>query len=371
VRRGFLGAFFRAVGSPAYGVFSATATDVAPSPYPTPGTTLFGSSGYCDAVAKNGVSISTGMPVDATKLADIVNLGVKWTRSTLLPEFIDQSHIFGAGAYSYQTLDSSQCALLRNNIQPVIELDAGPVMYDATPGKYSPVQVPTYETATDFGQYCGVVAAHERATTGVSRYTMPGNEVNSDPTTFPGGVTQIAAYAKACYAAIKAAQPNAFVYGLELNMVYNINAPGFVQQLVALGCKYGTCYDGIDMHLYLPYPIPPNTTPCFPASGGNYDYQCVTAIRTAAGQPNLHILIGETAYMVPATVPSEAVKATAVVAEMEMFAADPNIDGVNYADVDECALYPSGEFAGGCLISTAGVKLPAYTALQALAQQYF
>jgi hypothetical protein len=196
---------------------------------------------------------------------------------------------------------------------------------------------------------------------------LPGNEVNTNPTLFPGGLAQIASYSRACYAAIKAAQPSAFVYGFELNMEYDVNAPGFVQQMLALGCGPGTCYDGLSIHLFLPYPIPSNTTPCFPASGGNYDYQCVTAVRTAAGQSALHVLIGETAFMVPSTVPTEAVKATAVVAEMEMFAADPNIDGVNYANVDECAFYPSGPFFGGCLVNTSGVKLPAYGALAALA----
>jgi hypothetical protein len=368
VRRGFLGAFYRAVGSPPYGVFSASATPVTPQPYPTPGTTLFGSSGYCDQVAANGVSISSGQPVDATKLSDIVNLGVKWTRMTLSATFIDQSHIFTPTSYSFLTLDAAQCAVERQGITPIVGLEAGPVDYDATPGTYSPITVPTYQTAADFGTYCGAVAQHENAVLGpVTRYSIPDNEANTDGTMFPGGASQIAAYTKACYAAIKAAQPKAFVYGLELNMSYNVGAPAFVAQLAALGCKTGTCYDGISIHLFMPYPIPAVATPCFPNAGGNYDIQCVTDIRTAAGNASLHVLIGETAFMVPSTVPDEATKALAIVGAMNLFAADPNIDGVNYANVDECALYPTGEFAGGCLIDVAGNQLPAYGALGALA----
>jgi hypothetical protein len=368
VRRGFLGAFYRAVGSPAYGVFSASATPVTPQPYPTPGTTLFGAAGYCDQVAANGVSISTGQPVDPTKLSNIVNLGVKWTRMTVSATFIDQSHIFTPTSFSFLTLDAAQCALERQNITPVVGLEAGPVDYDATPGTYSPTTVPTYKTAADFGAYCGAVAQHENAVLGpVTRYSIPDNEANTDTTMFPGGATQVAAYSEACYAAIKAAQPKAFVYGLELNMSYNVGATAFVKTLAGLGCKTGTCYDGISIHLFMPYPIPSTSTPCFPNAGGNYDIQCVTDIRTAAGNASLHVLIGETAFMVPSTVPDEATKALAVVAAMNLFAADPNIDGVNYANVDECALYPTGEFAGGCLIDIAGDPLPAYGALSTLA----
>ena len=99
--------------------------------------------------------------------------------------------------------------------------------------------------------------------------------------------------------------------------------------------------------------------------------QCVAAIRSAANAPALHLLISETEYMVPATVPDEATKAVATVAAMNLFAQDLNIDGAAYANVDECSEYPSGTFAGGCLINVNGSPLPAYTALQTLAHASF
>ena len=367
-RPGFLGAFFRAVGSVPYGVFSATAKLTAPKPYPSPSTNLFGATGYCDAVAANGVSISTGYPVDATKLADIVNLDVKWTRTLISTDFDDLSHLFGAGQFAFPDLDSAQCALARNTISPVIEIDAGPVQYNnANPPQFTPVQVPIYKTAADYGSFCGAVATHESETFGSARYSIPGNEVNSNPQLFPGGAAQVAAYAQACYAAIKAVQPASVVYGFELNMEANVNAPGFVGQLYALGCKVGTCYDALSIHLYMPYPVPPAGTPCFPNPGGNYSIQCIADIQTAAHAPAMHVLIGETAYMVPSTVPDEATKATAVVAVFKKFGQQNLVDGANYANVDECALYPTGYFSGACLIDVNGNKLPAYGALQTLA----
>ncbi len=371
-RAGFLGAFFRPEGSPPFGVFLANSAVNPPAPYPAPGGTLVGSSGYCDAIAANGFSIETGDVVDPAKLADIVNLGVGWTRTPAPQFFDDGSHIFGAGHYTFGDFDSAQCkSYAEHGIAPVVNLEAGPVEYNATPGTFSPQSYPQYQTAADFGQWCGVVAAHERsAFPSVTEFSLPGNEVNNNPTLFPGGPTQIAAYSEACYAAIKAANPSAFVYGFELDMDGSLNAPAFVRQMSSLGCRVGTCYDGIAMHLSLQYPIPAAGTPCYPNAGGEYGMQCVTDIETAAGG-NIHVLISETVYPVPAAVPDEATKALAVVAEFNAYAANATIDGVSYANVDECAFYPTGYFSGGCLISTSGAILPAYTALAQLAQRYF
>jgi hypothetical protein len=367
-RPGFVGAFFRAVGPVPYGVFSATATLTAPKPYPSPTTALFGAGGYCDAVAANGLSISSGYPVDATKLADIVSLNVKWTRTTVATAFDDLSHLFGAGQYAFADLDSAQCALARNNIAPVIEIDAGPVQYNgALLPQFVSTQVPIYKTPADYAAFCSAVATHETQTFGASRYSVPGNEVNTNPTLFPQGAAQVAAYAEACYKAIKAVQPAAIVYGLELNMEATSGAAAFVQQLYGLGCAVGTCYDALSIHLYMPYPIPPAGTPCFPNPGGNYDMQCITDIQTAAHAPTMHVLIGETAYMVPSTVPDETTKATAVTAAFTQLSAQSLVDGASYSNVDECALYPTGYFSGGCLIGVWGNKLPAYAALQTFA----
>ncbi len=373
VRRGFLGAFFRAIGAVPFGTLSATAPQVAPSPYPSPNTTLFGSSGYCDQIAANGVSISTGYVVDPTKLSDIVNLGVKWTRTPLGANLTDQSHVF-PGVYTWSDIDSTQCAEMRAGITPIIEIAAGNVSYDAINGVYSPTQYPNYQTASDFGAYCGAVAQHEsQIFTSVTRFLIPGNEVNTNPTTWPGGESQIAAYTQACYQAIKAVEPNSTVYGFELSMDASSvpNPTTFVQQEYNLGCKVGTCYDALSMHLYLPYTIPSAGTPCFPNTGGQYDLQCVTDMQTAAHAPTMHILLGETGYMVPSSVPDENTKATAIVAEFNLLAQNPYIDGANYSNVDECALYPSGNFMGECLIDVSGNILPGYTALASLAASEF
>ncbi len=198
------------------------------------------------------------------KLADITGLGVRWTRMPA-PQFIDDlTHVFGPGQYAWGNFDAAQCVTLADHgIRPVVNLEAGPVQYSTTLGLLPPQSVPLYQTPSDFGQWCGAVAAHERSTfPSVTQFSLPGNEVNTNSQLFPGGQAQIAAYSQACYAAVKAANPNAFVYGFELNMDGQVNAPGFVRQMAALGCGVGTCYDGIAMHLSLRYPVPPASTPC-------------------------------------------------------------------------------------------------------------
>lgn len=363
-RSAFAGAFFRPQGSPPFGIFAPQSNGIAPMPYPASAATMLGNTGYCDAISANGASIDGAFLVDANKLNNMIFLGARWSRMPA-PQFtVDTSHVFGAGNYAFASLDAAQCiSFLYHNVKPVINLEAGPVQYNATPGTFSPQMVATYKSASDFGEWCGVVAKHEHDVfPTVSQFSLPGNEVNSNPQLFPGGDAQIAAYSKACYAAVKAANPSAFVYGFELNMDGGLNAPGFVKRMAALGCKVNTCYDGISMHLTLRYPIPAPSTPCYPHAGGDYSMQCVTDIETASQVS--HVLISETVYNVPGNVPNEQTKANAAVAEFSVFAANPTIDGVLYANVDECASYPSGYFANGCLIDTSGNHLPAWNALQ-------
>ncbi len=363
-RAHFLGAFFRASGTPPFGVFSVYSKQEAPEPYPAPSSTLFGAHGYCDEVAANGLSISTGYLVDKAKIRNIVDLGVKWTRTSPSAFFDDTSHIFDH--YSFGDFDSAQCALARAGIVPTIGIDPGPVQYDAVEGQFSPKSRPIYPTAADFGTWCGAVVRHEtQIFTAVRRYTLPGNEVNSNDVGFPGGDAQIASYAQACYHAVKRVQPSAFVYGFELNMDARADPVGFVQRMYDAGCKQGTCYDGLSLHLSLRYPIATSGGSCRDGSVG-----CIAEIQAAAHAP-VHVLIGETVYVIPANVPDENVKATAIVAAMKAFAAQPDVDGVNYANVDECDLYPSGYFVNGCLVDSLGKKLAGYTALQALAKSAF
>jgi hypothetical protein len=372
-RPGFLGAMFRPTGTVPAGVFTTTSSFVAPRPYPTPGSVMTGSSGYCEQVAANGASLDGSFAVDATKLTNAIYLGARWTRMPV-PQFsVDNSHIFGPGQYAWGMIDAAQCqSLVYHNLKPVLGIEPGPVQYDSTPGTFSPTSVPSYQSAADFGQWCGAVATHEaQVFPQVTQYSIPASEANDpNPTMFPGGNAQIASYTKACYAAIKAANPNSFIYGFELNMDGQAGATQFVKDMYALGCKVGTCYDGIIMHLSLRYPIPTAGTPCYPNPGGDYSMQCITDIQNAAQSPAMHVLISETVYLVTSTVPDEQTKADAAVQALTTFAANPTVDGVSYANIDECGAY-TGYFAGGCLIDTSGNQLPAYGALQWLAIQHF
>ena len=372
-RANFVGAFYRPTGSPPFGAFASSAPKVQPNPYPTPGLVYTGTSGYCDRVAANGYSIDTGYPVDATKLNDMVSLGARFSRFTISAFDVDYTH--RSGGYNWAEVDSAQCnSFIKNGVAPIIGIEDGPVQYNSTPGTFSPQQQPDYATASDFATYCGAVAAHEAAAfPGVTKFSIPGNEINDStpPSDFPGGNSQIVSYTKACYSAIKAAYPSAYVYGFELNMDGSLNVPGFVSTMLAAGCGPGTCYDGLSIHLALKYPIPAAGTPCYPNSGGQYSLQCVADVISASGSSATHILIGETVYPVPNDVADEATKATATVAAFTAYSRLPAVDGVVYANLDECALYPSGYFSGGCLINTSNQQLPAYGALQSLALQYF
>ena len=100
-------------------------------------------------------------------------------------------------------------------------------------------------------------------------------------------------------------------------------------------------------------------------------YSCVKLSRKPATHAPVHVIIAETGYFVPSSIRDEQQKATAVVAAFETFAADPFVDGVNYANVDECDSYPSGYFVGGCLIDSLGTRLPAYAALAHLAARAY
>jgi hypothetical protein len=365
-RNNFLGAFFRPEDRPPFGVFSIHSPQKAPMPYPEPTSNLFGARGYCDVKAANGVSISSGYRVDEAKLANIVDLGVRWTRTPVAQFFDDQSHLGTAQPYVFTDLDAAQCALARKHIDPMISLEAGPVQYNAIEGQYSPKSVPLYKTAQDFGTWCGVVAKHERDIfRAVHRYSEPGNEVNGNAQLFPQGDVQAAAYSKACYAAIKRIDPQAFIYGFELNMDRSAAPSAFVEHMYALGCRKGTCYDGISVHLSLRYPLPALGTPCYPNAGGDYSMRCIDDIQVAA-HTNVHVIVGETGYFVPNSVPNEETKAKAVAGAFHALAANPTVDGVNYANVDECDLYPNGYFIGGCLVDSLGNKLPAYRTLQRL-----
>ena len=333
---------------------------------------MTGQNSYCDGPATNGASIDGSYPVDTTKLNNLIFLGARWARMPVNQFVTDTSHVLGAGSYQWAALDAAQCiAYTYHQIKPILGLEAGPVQYNTSTTGISPGSVPIYKSAADFGTWCGAVVTHEKSVfPGVTQYSLPGSESNTNPTGFAGGEAQIAAYSKACYAAIKAANPNTFVYGFELNMDGQAGATQFVSDEVALGCKVGTCYDGIAMHFSLRYPVPASTVPCYPNPGGDYSMQCISDIQKATGQSSTHILISETVYTVTGSAPSEQAKADAITGEMALFAGIPTIDGVAYANIDECADY-SGFFANGCLIDMAGNHLPAWNALQWMATQNF
>ena len=304
-----------------------------------------------------GMFTSTGS-LDPTKTQNILDIGASWTRFETSPYFIDQT-FFGPGRYDFANVDTLENWEKSHNIEAVVGIEAGPVQVNDNPAVFAPHEIPVYSTSAAFATYCGVMANHMSGL-GVHSFSEPGNEINADTTKFPNGAASVAPYARDCYKAIKAADPSAFVWGLELSEDGSLNPAGFVKNLLALGCGPGTCYDGISVHLSLRYPIPPAGTPCYPNAGGDYGVACVSDAANASGNPALPMMIGETVITWSGMVPDAATKAIADPAELRAFAAMPSVRYINFANLDECALYPSGYFANGCLVDLNNAHVPAW-----------
>lgn len=133
-----------------------------------------------------------------------------------------------------------------------------------------------------------------------------------------------------------------------------------VSDLLALGCGPGTCYDGISAHLTLRIPIPAPGTPCYPNPGGDYSVACITDLQNASGNPQLPMMLGETVITWAGMVPDATTKATADPEDLHALAAVLGVKYINYANLDECALYPSGYFMNGCLVDTNNNAVPAW-----------
>ena len=354
------GATTAAINANVAGTSASASTPVAATTVAVTSTqsVKFGTFARAAGTPPFGMFTSSGA-LDPTKTQNILDIGASWTRFETSPFYIDQT-VFGAGKYDFTNVDLLAGWQTAHTIEPVVGIEAGPVEVNATPGTFSPTQVPIYPTPAAFATFCSALSTHMNGL-GTHSYSEPGNEVNSDAQKYPNGAASVAPYAEACYKAIKAVDPAAFVWGLELNMDGQINAPGFVSTLLSLGCGPGTCYDGISIHLSLRYPLPPAGTPCYPAAGGDYSTLCVAAIQTAAGNPTLPIMIGETVITWAGMVSDAATQALAVPATLEALKATPGVKYINYANLDECALYPSGYFMNGCLVDVNNAHVPAWT----------
>ena len=206
-----------------------------------------------------GMFSSKGV-LDAAKTKNILDIGATWTRGSMSPFFTDQT-IYGAGHYDWSAADIVIAWDRSNGIEPFIGIEAGPVQINDSPGTFAPHTVDRYPTASAFAAYCGAAAAHFSPV--AHSYSIPGNEINTNPQQFPT-VADAASYMSACYAAIKAADPSAFIYGLELNMDGQAGATAYVTSLLARGCGPGTCYDGISAHLSLALSHPRAGHPLLP-----------------------------------------------------------------------------------------------------------
>lgn len=380
--KSFIGAFARPYGGNGApeGMFQVGVTQTSPQPYPSPTTLLYGSTGYCDHVATNGVSISTGYPLDYYKMVDIVQLGVQWTRSEINPFYDDLSHLTPGGTYNFTDADSVECGLLRNAITPAVYINAGPVQYGTFA---SPVTNAVYKSPSDYAGYCTAVAQHQAAIfPQVTKFGIPTNEPNessppaigdvsltNNPTLY-AGVQGLALYSAACYKAIKAVNPNYIVYWGELIVGQSSDLPGIFTSMYANGCRIGSCFDAFDLH----FSVINNPLLTYDLANNGFQFNdgavwpLLNNIQTAVAQAGetrlpLHIIFGESGFA--PTVPSlytmfgNAIDQAFMWGHMLLagettttLGPGPIIDGISVANVDENCEYAGTQFANAGVMVT-------------------
>lgn len=369
--KSFLGAFARVDGTAYYGIHALnTGNTNTPNPYPAPTTLLYGSTGYCDEQDGSGRSIVNTNYLDFYKAQDLVQLGVQFTRTVVNPRYMDLTH--NGGGYNYSDMDSAICGIVRNGIEPVIELDAGQVLY-------SGVSNNLYKNPTDYATYVTqVVTRISQTFPTVYRFECGINEPNgggwdaslTDNPTLYGGPGGLALYTRACYTAIKAIIPNAVVYWGLLDMDASAAPLTWITGMYAAGCRIGYCFDGTDVHFspendplayYAPYPTDPGFT------GDGYDIRAFDAmIATMQASPQgetrpIHFIIGESLNC--PTVPTTTNQQCGNPGDMAFLAprwlsfaqqnTQLNIDGISIANLDDDELYGTiGVFANNGLMQT-------------------
>jgi hypothetical protein len=400
----FLGAFYRTEGSPPFGMFAAgNASNQAPVPYPAPNpSNLFGAGGFCTTVATNGKSILTANPVDNTKIANLVALGVQWTRGGPSPIVTDYTHVVGDGTYHWAQWDAAVCAQLKNGITPTVNVDSGPVYYDtlANVNAGTANGQPTYKSPADYAAWGAAVAQHDQTYFGnaMLRYTIAvKNEVNTIAVPLGGGAAQSGLvndpgfsddmisqsnnptlyqgrsgailYQTAIYTAIKAVNPNIMALAGELNMDPASDPFGFITLEYASGLRLGNGFDGWSEHIN-PANHPLGTYDALDIGFQPGDSETIalvngTNITTRNGGDNriAPLLLGESCGFttVPTNTNQYGNLADAVTGNANLFAwaeRNPQIIGINCANLDENGNYLNTAFYGNAQINN--LSLPPY-----------
>lgn len=95
---------------------------------------------------------------------------------------------------------------------------------------------------------------------------------------------------------------------------------------------------------------------------GDYTVEYLADLRTAARAP-VPLMIGETVVTWPGEIPDAATQAIAAPLIAPRARRGAGVRYINYANLDECALYPSGCFMNGCIVDivdTNNAHLPAW-----------
>jgi len=229
-----------------------------------------------------------------------------------------------------------------------------------------------YSTPQLYAQFVGTVVAHLRATapqiTRVELFNEPnlsGWWTSPNPAYAATDGSATAVYMRAGYAAAKQANPAITIVGPALADGGSIVDPRtFLTTMYAAGCRTGTCWDVLSVH---PYAWMDPTYTVTPAATNRWQiYADLQAIAVAHGDAKPHVMLTEWGFSTANVFDGfdPAVQARFMALGFNLMLADPTVDGIVWAGVNDTA---SDFWSNVGVTSTSFAPLPAEATYRAFA----
>lgn len=298
------------------------------------------------------IKIPNSGSIDPTVLSNYVASGIQDVRFGPTPNQIDADCT--TPHFHYDDQDSLIASLASKGINVLFTFDvAGP------PGcgiPMNPPPRPWYKTTALYAQYCGQVAGHiATSNPNIHDVEIGTNEPNfkSNGGQFPADGVAMAGYLKACYGAIKAADPSLRVFAP--GVATDGTDTGFltyVHNLYLNGCKTHVCWDVITLHIYSwaanpqdPY-VPGDVSLGHNESKQTWTlYKDLQAQAVAEGDAKPPVGITETGFSSCGGGISESLKAYRTSVYLNQLLADPTVVQTIVSDITQNETPNSGGFS--------------------------